>query len=84
MEYNFGNRVAVTQRGGGGRPGSGGRSRRAVLQGAWAAFIRGAGLAETRLLVEASQLGQQLLDEVLRAGSGVLRMWVGGSALGPL
>lgn len=53
-----------------------------VLEGAQASVTRGAGLAEAWLLVEASQLHQQLLDEVLRIGWRVLRTG-GGVGWGP-
>ena len=49
---------------------SGWRAPGQVLEGAQAAVTGGAGLAETWLLVEASKLHQQLLDEVLRTGQG--------------
>lgn len=45
-----------------------GRRPGLVLSGTQAAVIRGTGLGEARLLVEAPQLCQQLLDEVLRTG----------------
>lgn len=51
-----------------------------VLEGAQASVAGGAGLAEAGLLVEASQLHQQLLDEVLRTGWRVLRT---GGGVGP-
>lgn len=53
-----------------GQRGSGPRSPGSVLEGAQAAVTGGAGLAEAWLLVKASQLHQQLLDEVLRTRRG--------------
>lgn len=55
-----------------GETGSGRCGPGPVLEGAQASVTRGAGLAEAWLLVEAPQLHQQLLDEVLGTGQGAL------------
>lgn len=52
-----------------------------VREGAQASVTGGAGLAEAWLLVEASQLHQQLLDEVLRTGWRILKTGKGRSSL---
>lgn len=54
--------------------GSGVSSPGSVLEGAEAAIVGGAGLAEAGLPVEALKLCQQLLDEVLRQGGGAENM----------
>lgn len=61
-----------------GERGSGWRDPGPVLEGAQASVTRGAGLVETWLLVEAPQLHQQLLDEVLRTGQSAETMGRGG------
>lgn len=63
-----------------GKRGSGWCGVGPVRAGAKASVTGRAGLAEAWLLVEASQLHQELLDKFLRTGWRMLRTWGGGGA----